>query len=213
MRLLFCLFAEDTGIFERQQFKDYIEERTAEDGADLGHHLSTLFQVLNTPREKRLKNLDEQLAAFTYINGKLFEEMLPAAGFDSAMRQELLNCCALDWSRISPAIFGSLFQSIMDKAARRNLGAHYTSEENILKLIKPLFLDALWEEFEKIKHNKNRLLEFHQKLRRLNFLDPACGCGNFLVIAYRELRLLELEICAKRFARTATQWLNIHYAD
>jgi type I restriction-modification system DNA methylase subunit len=209
VRLLFCLFAEDTGIFERQQFRDYIEERTGEDGSDLAHHISTLFQVLNTPREKRLKNLDEQLAAFPYVNGKLFEEMLPTAGFDSAMRQELLNCCALDWSRISPAIFGSLFQSIMDKAARRNLGAHYTSEENILKLIKPLFLDALWEEFEKIKQNKNKLFEFHKKLRRLNFLDPACGCGNFLVIAYRELRLLELEIL--RASRTSEQsLLDIH---
>jgi hypothetical protein len=209
VRLLFCLFAEDTGIFERQQFKDYIEERTCEDGSDLGHHLSTVFQVLNTPREKRLTNLDEQLAAFPYVNGKLFEEMLPTAGFDSAMRQELLNCCALDWSRISPAIFGSLFQSIMDKAARRNLGAHYTSEENILKLIKPLFLDALWEEFEKIKNNKNKLFEFHKKLRRLNFLDPACGCGNFLVIAYRELRLLELEIL--RASRTSEQsLLDVH---
>jgi hypothetical protein len=208
VRLLFCLFAEDTGIFDRQQFKDYIDERTSEDGSDLGHHLSTLFQVLNTPREKRLKNLDEQLNAFAYINGKLFEEMLPTAGFDSAMRQELLNCCALDWSRISPAIFGSLFQSIMDKAARRNLGAHYTSEENILKLIKPLFLDELREEFEKIKQNKNRLLEFHKKLRMLNFLDPACGCGNFLVIAYRELRLLELEIL--RASKIYQSELSIH---
>ena len=208
VRLLFCLFAEDTGIFERQQFKEYIEQRTSEDGSDLGSHLSTLFQVLNTPKEKRLKNLDEQLFAFEYINGKLFEENLTNASFDSAMRQELLNCCALDWSRISPAIFGSLFQSIMDKAARRNLGAHYTSEENILKLIKPLFLDGLWEEFEKIKHNKNRLLDFHQKLRHLNFLDPACGCGNFLVIAYRELRLLELEIL--RASHIFQSELSIH---
>jgi type I restriction-modification system DNA methylase subunit len=209
VRLLFCLFAEDTGIFERQQFKEYIEQRTSEDGSDLAHHISTLFQVLNTPREKRLTNLDEQLAAFPYVNGKLFEEMLPTAGFDAAMRQALLDCCSLDWSRISPAIFGSLFQSIMDKQARRNLGAHYTSEENILKLIKPLFLDELREEFEKIKHNKNRLLEFHKKLRMLNFLDPACGCGNFLVIAYRELRLLELEIL--RASRTNMQSeLNIH---
>ena len=209
VRLLFCLFAEDTGIFERQQFKEYIEERTSEDGSDLGHHISTLFQVLNTPCEKRLTNLDEQLTAFPYINGKLFEELLPTAGFDAAMRQALLDCCSLDWSRISPAIFGSLFQSIMDKTARRNLGAHYTSEENILKLIKPLFLDALWEEFEKIKHNKNKLFEFHKKLRRLNFLDPACGCGNFLVIAYRELRLLELEIL--RASRVSDQsFLDVH---
>lgn len=194
VRLLFCLFAEDTGIFERQQFQEYIDQRTSEDGTDLAHHINTLFQILNTPEDKRLINLDEQLAAFPYVNGKLFEEMLPTASFDRAMRQALLSCCTLDWGRISPAIFGSLFQSIMDKQARRNLGAHYTSEKNILKLIKPLFLDGLWEEFEKIKSNKNKLPEFHKKLRSLKFLDPACGCGNFLVIAYRELRLLELEV-------------------
>ena len=117
VRLLFCLFAEDTGIFERQQFQEYIEQRTSEDGSDLAHHINTLFQVLNTPEDKRLKNLDEQLAAFPYVNGKLFEEMLPTASFDRAMRQALLDCCALDWGRISPAIFGSLFQSIMDKQA------------------------------------------------------------------------------------------------
>jgi hypothetical protein len=194
VRLLFCLFAEDTGIFQRQQFQEYMEQRTHEDGSDLGHHLSTLFYVLNTPEDKRLKNLDEQLNAFPFINGRLFEESLPPAAFDAAMRQSLLDCCGLDWSRISPAIFGSLFQSIMDKTARRNLGAHYTSEKNILKLIKPLFLDALWEKFEKIKTSKPKLAEFHKTLRRLVFLDPACGCGNFLVIAYRELRLLELEV-------------------
>lgn len=194
VRLLFCLFAEDTGIFQRQQFQEYIEDRTGEDGSDLAHHITTLFHVLNTPHDKRLKNLDEHLAAFPYINGKLFAEMLPPASFDKPMRQALLDCCALDWSRISPAIFGSLFQSIMDKKARRNLGAHYTSEKNILKLIKPLFLDELWAEFEKAKTNKNKLFEFHKKLRGLTFLDPACGCGNFLVIAYRELRLLELEV-------------------
>ncbi len=200
VRLLFCLFAEDTGIFERQQFQEYIGDRTSEDGSDLGHHLTTLFHVLNTPTEKRLKNLDEQLAAFPYINGKLFAEMLPPAGFDTVMRQVLLDCCALDWGRISPAIFGSLFQSIMDEKARRNLGAHYTSEKNILKLINPLFMDDLRTEFNKVRNNKNRLLEFHNKLRTLNFLDPACGCGNFLVIAYRELRLLELDVL-----RTANQ--------
>ncbi len=194
VRILFCLFAEDTGIFERQQFQDYIEQRTGDDGADLAHHLGTLFHVLNTPPGKRLTNLDEQLAAFPFVNGKLFAELLPPAGFDRAMRQALLDCCALDWSRISPAIFGSLFQSIMDKQARRNLGAHYTSETNILKLIRPLFLDSLREEFERIKNNRNRLFEFHKKLRQLTFFDPACGCGNFLVIAYRELRLLELDV-------------------
>lgn len=194
VRLLFCLFAEDTSIFEKRQFQDYIENRTAADGSDLAHHIATLFHVLNTPHEKRLTNLDDDLSAFAYVNGKLFEEMLPPASFDSKMRESLLDLCALDWSVISPAIFGSLFQSIMDEKARRNLGAHYTSEENILKLIKPLFLDALWVEFEKVKNNKNRLFEFHKKLRGLTFFDPACGCGNFLVITYRELRLLELEV-------------------
>jgi hypothetical protein len=194
VRLLFCLFAEDTGIFELQQFQNYIKDRTSEDGSDLPGHLSTLFQVLNTPQEQRLKNRDVQLAAFPYVNGKLFAETLPAAGFDSAMRKLLLDCCELDWSIISPAIFGSLFQSIMDTKARRHLGAHYTSEKNILKLINPLFMDDLRAEFEKIKHNKKKLLEFHSRLRSLTFFDPACGCGNFLVIAYRELRLLELEV-------------------
>lgn len=194
VRLLFCLFAEDTTIFEKRIFQDYIESKTNSDGSDLAHHINSLFYVLNTPSNKRLSNLDESLNAFPYVNGKLFEEPLPPAQFDSKMREALLDLCALDWSIISPAIFGSLFQSIMDAEARRNLGAHYTSEENILKLIKPLFLDALWADFEKVKSNKNRLAEFHQKLSTLTFLDPACGCGNFLVITYRELRLLELAV-------------------
>jgi len=194
VRLLFCLFAEDTSIFERRQFQDLIEQRTSEDGADLAQWLESLFEVLNTPKEKRLKKLDEQLGAFPYVNGSLFAEQLPHAAFDTCMRQLLLDCCALDWSRISPAIFGSLFQSVMDATLRRNLGAHYTSEKNILKLIKPLFLDELRAEFERMKTNRKRLEEFHQRLAKLKFLDPACGCGNFLVIAYRELRLLELDV-------------------
>ncbi len=194
VRLLFCLFAEDTGIFQRQQFRDCIEDRTSEDGTDLGSQLDTLFYVLNTETAKRLGNRDEAILAFPYVNGTLFDERLAPAAFDRTMRESLLQCCALDWSRISPAIFGSLFQSIMDKAARRNLGAHYTSEQNILKLINPLFMDDLRAEFTKIKTNKNKLSVFHQKLSNLTFLDPACGCGNFLVIAYRELRLLELAV-------------------
>jgi hypothetical protein len=204
VRLLFCLFADDTGIFQpAQAFRAFIEERTETDGSDLGARLAQVFQVLNTPdgaggpgntASRRSTHLDTQLAAFPYINGKLFEESLPLADFNAAMREALLDACALDWSAISPAIFGSLFQSIMNAEARRNLGAHYTSEENIQKLIKPLFLDALWAEFGKVKGNRNRLFEFHQKLRHLRFFDPACGCGNFLVLAYRELRLLELAV-------------------
>jgi hypothetical protein len=199
VRLLFCLFAEDTSIFSKQQFQDFIEERTSEDGSDLAAKIQEIFQVLNTPEEKRFKNLDEQLNAFPYVGGKLFQEILPMAHFDSKMRQTLLECCYLDWSKISPAIFGSMFQSVMDPKERRNLGAHYTSEKNILKLIKPLFLDELWAEFESVRTNKAKLNEFHLRLSKLKFLDPACGCGNFLVITYRELRLLELAILQQRF--------------
>ncbi len=213
VRLLFCLFADDTGIFQPSQaLRTYIEERTREDGSDLGPLLAQLFQVLNTPEARRSPALDEQLAAFPYVNGRLFEEAIPIADFDAALREALLDACALDWAAISPAIFGALFQSIMDKTARRNLGAHYTSEENILKLIKPLFLDALWAEFDKVKRNRNRLFEFHQKLRSLSFFDPACGCGNFLVIAYRELRLLELEVLRASNEGPGSRFLDIHQA-
>ena len=210
VRLVFCMFADDTGIFTKQSFRDWLEARTAEDGSDLGQNLALLFQVLNTPENKRQKNLDEQLAAFAYINGKLFEEALRLAAFDRKMRATLLDCCALNWGAVSPAVFGALFQSIMDEKARRNLGAHYTSEENILKLIKPLFLDGLWAEFNKTKTSKNRLFEFHKKLRSLVFLDPACGCGNFLVITYRELRLLELEVLRAVHSGPGSRFLNIH---
>lgn len=207
VRLLFCLFAEDTTLFEpRGSFRDFLENCTREDGSDLGPQLAHLFQVLNTIEVKRQKNLDEQLAAFPYVNGRLFEEVLPIPTCERQMRELLLNCCALDWGKISPAIFGALFQCVMDEegsAQRRNLGAHYTSEENILKLIKPLFLDDLWLEFESAKRSVNKLFELHKKIARLKFLDPACGCGNFLVIAYRELRHLELEIL--RAARATGQ--------
>ena len=194
VRLLFCLFAEDTGIFEKQQFQDFITQRTSEDGSDLAPRLAEIFDVLNTPPEKRYKNLDDQLAAFTYVNGKLFEETLRPASFDSAMRETLLECSALDWSKISPAIFGSLFQSVMDPVARRNLGGHYTSEKNILKVAHGLYLDDLREEFASIKNSKKKLEDFHKKLGNLTFLDPACGCGNFLIISYRELRQLEVDV-------------------
>ena len=208
VRILFLLFSEDTTIFNKQQFQEYLEQRTAEDGSDLASKLQELFQVLNTPKENRFKNLDEQLADFPYVNGKLFEENLPTASFDTKMRQALLDCCYIDWSKISPAIFGSMFQSVMNPKERRNLGAHYTSETNILKLIKPLFLDDLWKEFESIKDNKNKLPEFHKKLSTLKFLDPACGCGNFLVITYRELRLIEFEVL-KALNKSRQSFLDI----
>ena len=194
VRLLFCLFAEDTTIFDKQQFTEYIELRTKEDGSDLGIHLGQLFQTLNRAEDNRQKNLDEQVAAFPYVNGSLFSEPLNLASFNSDMRKKLLTCCYFDWSVISPAIFGSMFQSVMNPKERRNLGAHYTSEKNILKLIQGLFLDELRQEFESIKTNKSKLEKFHEKVSKLKFLDPACGSGNFLIITYRELRSLELDI-------------------
>lgn len=200
VRLLFCLFADDTGIFEKNLFRDYIEQDTREDGKDLALHIENIFNTLNSPVENRFNNIDEILNKFPYVNGGLFEKHLPLASFDSEMRNLLLECAALDWGRISPAVFGSLFQSVMNKQQRRELGAHYTSEENILKVIKPLFLDELWKEFEIAKGNKRKLEDFHKGLSTLNFLDPACGCGNFLIIAYRELRLLELEILRKQLS-------------
>jgi len=209
VRILFCLFAEDTGIFERESFRLYLENRTAADGSDLGLHLARLFEVLNTedkPVNKRQKNLDETLAAFPYVNGDLFNEHLGFADFNSDMRNALLACTRKDWSRISPAIFGSLFQSIMQPKARRQIGGHYTSEPNILKVVRSLFLDELRAEFESIKADRStrrraRLEEFHAKLCRLKFFDPACGCGNFLVITYRELRQLELEVLKELFGK------------
>ena len=208
VRLLFCLFADDTGIFQPAgSFKDRLDELA--DPAEVGRNLSELFDILNTPEDKRQKTHQENYQAFRYINGNLFAERISSPAFDAPMREALLEAAALDWSSISPAIFGALFQSIMDKEARRNLGAHYTSEENILKLIGPLFLDALWAEFGRVKSNKTRLFEFHKRLRQLTFFDPACGCGNFLVITYRELRKLEADILRTAY-NSGQQVLDIH---
>jgi hypothetical protein len=199
VRLVFCLFADDTGIFDRGILTEYIEKRTNEDGSDLGPKLVELFQVLNVPNEKRQKTLDEDLAQFPYVNGDLFVDRLDLPAFNSRMRAILLEACYFDWSKVSPAIFGSLFQSVMDKKKRRAIGAHYTNEQNILKVIGPLFLDDLKAELAKIKASRgtgrnNALKAFQEKLSKITCFDPACGCGNFLVIAYRELRQLETEV-------------------
>jgi len=197
VRLLFCLFADDTGIFEKNIFFEYVSN-SRQDGSDLAMRLAELFQVLNTSPQEREKQqwLTEELKKFSYINGKLFAEPLPIAGFSGQTLKMLRECCSLEWGYISPAIFGAMFQGVMNPIERREFGAHYTSEENILKVINPLFLDDLRSEFEQIKGNSQQLKGFHEKLGRLKFLDPACGCGNFLIIAYRELRLLELDLLA-----------------
>jgi hypothetical protein len=194
VRILFCLFAEDTGIFEREAFRLYIENQTRPDGTDLGPHLARLFQLLNTDTPERQSNLDETLAAFPYVNGDLFAEHLGFADFNRDMRNALLACTHFDWSRISPAVFGSLFQAVMQPRQRRQIGGHYTSERDILKVVRALFMDELREEFQRVRNNKPELRRFHRRIGQLRFLDPACGCGNFLVITYRELRLLEIDV-------------------
>lgn len=199
MRVLFCLFAEDSFVFEPGTFSQYIKNCTKEDGSDLGLHLAQFFEVLDTPKEKRQDALDEDLAGLPYVNGSLFTERLPFTNFNSDMRKALLTCTNFSWNRISPAVFGSIFQSILPDVKRRQQGQHYTSERDIMKVVKALFLDDLRAEFNAIKvddstRRRQRLIEFHKKLRSLKFLDPACGCGNFLVLTYRELRKIELEL-------------------
>ena len=183
VRIVFCFFADDTGIFEpRDIFLDLLENRTREDGSDLGGCLAQLFQVLNTPEDRRAKTLDADLVRFPYVNGDLFRGPLLIPSFDSQMRQRLIEACHFNWSDISPAIFGSLFQSVMDKDERRAQGAHYTTEQNILKVIEPLFLDKLRVEFRRRQSRRDNrripeLIAFQQRLGQLRFFDPACGCG------------------------------------
>lgn len=210
-RLLFCLFADDTGIFgEDGQFTRYIQN-TREDGSDTGSKLATLFQVLNTAHDKRQTSLDERLKAFEYVNGSLFADRTEIPFFNTELRKILIDCARLDWSDISPAIFGAMFQAVLEenatdnkerKETRRELGAHYTSERNILKVIQPLFLDGLWQEYEAAKNNKPKLTALYDRLPTLTFFDPACGCGNFLVVAYRELRKFENEIIGQLFFKS-----------
>lgn len=214
VRLLFCLFAEDTGIFDAPGLFTALIERTREDGADLGPLLSQLWDVLNTDAPQRQRNLDEDLAAFPYVNGGLFAEPLPFCTFNQDLRNALLACTRFHWARISPAVFGSLFQGIMDTRERRQIGAHYTSERDILKVIRSLFLDDLRTELDTILADRStrraeRLKGFQAKLRALRFFDPACGCGNFLILAYRELRRLENEVLIALHGRENPQLLDV----
>ena len=219
VRIVFCLFADDTGIFEpRDIFLQFIEDRTASDGSDLGPWLARLFQVFNTPVEDRQAALDEDLARFPYINGDLFAEQLRFADFNAEMRSILLDACRFDWTAISPAIFGALFQSVMEPIERRQQGAHYTTEKNILKVIEPLFLDGLREEFGRLRQRRDGravsdLRRFRDRLGTLRFLDPACGCGNFLIIAYRELRALEIDVLRELAVRAGGQQLALEVSS
>jgi hypothetical protein len=200
VRLLFCLFADDTGIFEnKDDFLYLIEERTDEDGGNVGRVLNELFEVLDTPDDQRVTGMDPEFAKFPYVNGKLFTGHLRTAVFDAKMRDDLIAAAKFDWGKVSPAIFGSLFQSVMDAEERRKKGAHYTTEPNIRKVVGPLFLEELRAELDQLKRRRDggkraALLAFQEKLGQLEFLDPACGCGNFLVVTYRELRTMEQEV-------------------
>lgn len=194
VRTLFALFADDSGLWERDLFLEYLETRTSPDGSDLGAALAVLYQALNKPAEKRLSKADELIQRFPYVNGSVFGETIEIPYFDKAMRDKLIAACFFNWGEISPAIFGSLFQAVKSRDARRALGEHYTTETNILKVIEPLFLDELRQRFIDNQHNVRGLRKLQQDMGQLRFLDPACGCGNFLIVAYREMRNLELKI-------------------
>ena len=214
-RLTYCLFADDTGIFEANILQRFLKDSTSPDGSDLGSTLAELFQVLNTPVEKRVSNLDPDLAAFPFINGKLFDASIPISHFDSKMRDLLIEACEFDWSKVSPVIFGSLFQTVMNEEERHSSGGHYTARKNIMKVIQPLFLDDLIHEFNHIKQIRTKqkqqsLEKFQDKLSKLKFLDPACGSGNFLVVTYQELRRLEHRVISELHDQR-TQLLDISH--
>lgn len=194
-RLLFCFFAEDTGIFEKGQFTSSVKSYTAEDGSDLDQFLTDLFAVMNSkPNSKLRLTLPIHLTAFPYVNGGLFasDEPVPELGLKG--RRILLECSAMDWSEINPDIFGSMFQAVIDVEQRSRLGQHYTSYSNIMKVIQPLFLEPLRSELEKQRTNTNGLKRLLLRLGKMKVFDPACGSGNFLIVAYKELRLLEMDV-------------------
>jgi type I restriction-modification system DNA methylase subunit len=193
-RLLFCYFAEDTNIFQENQFSHAVESHTREDGSDLNAYLNRLFWVLNTPMDKR-GEIPNYLNAFPYVNGGLFREEIPCPKFTSKSRQLLIDSGdSNDWSAINPDIFGSMFQAVISVDQRSVLGQHYTSVPNIKKVIDPLFLNELKEAFEEAKGNEKKLRELLNRISKIKLFDPACGSGNFLIIAYKELRRLEMQI-------------------
>ena len=196
-RLLFCFFAEDTGIFEIESiFTETLVNNTNEDGSDVDQFLNTLFKKLNS----KTGDFPEYLHSFPYVNGGLFKDEIICPKFSRKARQILIDSGELNWSEINPDIFGSMIQAVADPEQRSNLGMHYTSVENILKLIKPLFLDELEEEFEKNMENPKGLRKLIDRISKIKFFDPACGSGNFLIITYKEIRNLEVKIIQQLIA-------------
>ncbi|HFP9391306.1 TPA: class I SAM-dependent DNA methyltransferase [Raoultella planticola] len=207
-RLLFCFFAEDTGIFEKGQFTSAVKSYTAEDGSDLDGFLTSLFTVMNSKLDSpSRKSLPIHITAFPYVNGGLFasDEPIPKLGLKG--RRILLECSAMDWSAINPDIFGSMFQAVIDVEQRSRLGQHYTSYSNIMKVIQPLFLEPLRNELEKQRTNTNGLKRLLVRLGEIKVFDPACGSGNFLIVAYKELRLLEMDVIRALLQRDPQSFL------
>lgn len=221
-RLIFCFFGDDTGIFGENAQLHRLLAATQPDGSDLGTVLGKLFEVLNTPTDRRSKNLRPELASFAYINGQLFADQHRMPDFNAQQREVILACSSLNWGSISPAIFGSMFQAVLEAGreqgtkrteARRELGAHYTSERHILRAIEPLFLTQLRDDLQRAGQNKTALKDLHQRLANLHLLDPACGCGNFLVVAFQQLRLLEIEIAYRLHGDAAKSRGLLHMSD
>lgn len=193
-RLLFCFFAEDTNIFEANLFTNSIDSHTQKDGSDVHTYLNTLFDVLNLPEGAERNKLPEHLKVFPYVNGGLFADNIQCPEFSKRSRQILIDSGELDWQGINPDIFGSMFQAVIAVDQRGTLGQHYTSVPNIMKVIQPLFLDELYEAYEDAKGNDKKISQLLNRLRTIKVFDPACGSGNFLIIAYKELRKLEMKI-------------------
>ena len=192
-RLLFCFFAEDTGIFPKGLFTSAIDSHTQKDGSDLHTYLDKLFEVMNTENKNR-KSIPAYLDAFPYVNGGLYKNKHNAPRFTQTSRKAIVNSGDLNWSAINPDIFGSIMQAVVTPEHRGGLGMHYTSVPNIMKVIEPLFLNDLKEEFEKNKNEPKKLRSLLERISKLKIFDPACGSGNFLIIAYKELRKIEMKI-------------------
>ena len=192
-RLLFCFFAEDTNIFKKGQFTNAISSHTQTDGSDLSNYLDKLFDVLNT-HDRNRKELPAYLSEFPYVNGGLFQHKHKTPTFTRRSRQAIIDAGELDWSAINPDIFGSMIQAVITPEHRGGLGMHYTSVPNIMKVIEPLFLNELNEEFVNGKYEPKKLNKLLERLGKIKIFDPACGSGNFLIIAYKELRFLEIKI-------------------
>jgi hypothetical protein len=201
-RILFCLFADDTDVWPRAAFHAYLASTTRDDGSDLGRTLAEVFQVLDTPHDER-DGVDEDLKQLEHIGGDLFERTLRIPVCTKEARAALLEACRFNWSAISPAIFGAMFQNVMTADERHQIGAHYTTERDILRTIGPSFVDELDEQLRQAT-SVPKLRALHDRLAQLTFFDPACGCGNFLVIAYREIRRIETEII-RRLGRKSGQ--------